>query len=118
MARYLPVSFDLVVWAMDGGATADDVGAAYELCQQGEHEDGARDPRIAAFHTELTSAYPDGNGAWAQLPHVASDHVEMHVADDATDEVLLEIERLAGVHRLLLWDPQGGTVYRPEAAAR
>jgi hypothetical protein len=112
------VSFDLVVWAMDGDASADDVGAAYELCQQGEHDNGGRDPRIAAFHEELTSAYPVRNKAWTNAPHVASDHVEMKVADDAADEVLLEIERLAGVHRLLLLDPQGGTVYRPEAAAR
>jgi hypothetical protein len=134
MARYVSVSFpahaqdprtrtfDLVVWALDADATAEDVGAAYELCRQGEHVDGAPDPRIAAFYAALTSAYPDTNGPtdtpWAVWPlHVAPDHVEMNLADDAADEVLLEIERLAAAHGLLLLDPQGGTVYPPKVDA-
>ena len=62
MARYVPVSFDLVVWALDADATAEDVGAAYELCRQGEHVDGGPDPRIAAFYAAITSAYPDRTG--------------------------------------------------------
>jgi hypothetical protein len=123
------VSFDLVVWAMEADASPDDVGAAYDLCRQGEHVDGDRDPRVAAFHRELTSAYPDGsdgsNGPggssyspWAVRPlHVASDHVELNLADDAADEVLLAIERLAAAHGLFLLDPQGDTVYPPRAAA-
>jgi hypothetical protein len=123
MARYSPVSFDLVVWAMDAGATADDVGAAYELCRQGEHVDGDRDPRVAAFHRELTSVWSDADGPgyspWAVRPlHVAGDHVELNLTDDAADEVLLEIERLAGEHGLFLLDPQGDTVYPPRATAR
>ena len=111
------MSFDLVVWAMDAQASADDVGAAYDLCRQGEHDTAERDPRIAAFHAELASAYPERDGAWANPPHVATDHVEMNLTDDADDKVLLEIERLAGAHDLLLLDPQGGTVYRPATAA-
>ena len=136
MARYVPVSFpahhapdrnkptfDLVVWALDADATAEDVGAAFELCRQGEHVDGGPDPRIAAFYAALTSVYPDTNGPtdtpWAVWPlHLAPDHVEMNLADDADDGVLLEIERLAGAHGLLLLDPQRATVYPPKAEVR
>jgi hypothetical protein len=42
----------------------------------------------------------------------------MNLADDADDGVLLEIERLAGAHGLLLLDPQGATVYPPKAEVR
>ena len=133
MARYVPVtfpahhspdrserSFDLLVWALDADATADDVGAAYELCRQGEHEDGPPDPRIAGFHAALTSTHPHSDGTpWAVWPlHVAADHVEMNLADHADDQVLLDIERLAAEYGLLLLDPQGDTVYPPKVESR
>lgn len=109
------MSFDLLVWALDADATAEDVGAAYELCRQGEHDNAAPHPRIAAFHAALTSAHPHTDRTpWAAWPlHVAADHVEMNLTDDADDEVLLDIERLAAANGLLLLDPQGDTVYAP-----
>jgi len=116
------VSFDLVVWAMDSDASADDVGAAFELCQQGEHEAGEPHPRITGFYTGITAAYPDHGGPAAVVPHspwevtplhVATDHVEMKLSDVCADDVLLAVERLAAENGLLLFDPQGGTVYPP-----
>src|SRR5687768_9678144 len=59
MAISVPVSFDLVVWALDGGATAADVRAAHELCREGEHAEGEVDRRIGGFYAELTAHYPD-----------------------------------------------------------
>jgi hypothetical protein len=113
------VSFDLVVWAMDPDASAEDVGAAFELCRQGEHVDGAPHPRIADFYAAMTAVYPDGDqhgSPWAATPlHVATDHVEMRLDEDCPDEVLLTVEKLAGKHGLMLLDPQGGTVYPPGA---
>ncbi|GIF50928.1 hypothetical protein DFJ67_3736 [Asanoa ferruginea] len=115
----MPVSFDLVVWAMDPDASADDVGAAFELCRQGEHVDGAPHRKIAEFYAAMTAVYPDRdtNGSpWAVTPlHVATDHVEMKLDEECPDEVLLTVEELAGKHGLMLFDPQGGTVYPPGA---
>lgn len=118
------MSFDLVVWALDG-ATSADVQAAHELCRQGEHDDGQPDPRIAAFYAELTAYYPDQGSAvhsedspWASTPlHTGVDHLEMKLSHSCDDEVLLAIERLAGEHNLILLDPQEGSVYAPPVVA-
>ncbi|GAA1875524.1 hypothetical protein GCM10009687_49470 [Asanoa iriomotensis] len=104
---------------MEPGASADDVGAAFELCRQGEHVAGRPHPRIADFYAAITAAYPDrrtDGSPWAATPlHVATDHVEMKLDEDCPDEVLLAVEELAGKHGLMLFDPQGGTVYPPGA---
>ncbi len=117
MARCTPVSFDLVVWALDNGATAADVRAAHELCRQGEHVNGVPEPRITSFYRAVTAEYPDRASPaspWEVSPlHVATDHLEMNLTESCADEVLLAIERLAAEHRLLLFDPQDGSVYPP-----
>lgn len=110
--------------APDG--TADDVRAADELCRQGEHLQGDVDPRIAAFHHQLTARYPDRGPAaagpaspWAATPlHVAADHVRMCLDLRCPDAVLETIERLAGEHALMLLDVQDGSVYPPAVPAR
>ena len=76
-----------------------------------------------SFYTELTTRYPDRGAAahsrdspWAYTPlHVATDHLEMRLRETCSDEVLLTVERLAGEHGLLLFDPQDGSVYPPPA---
>jgi hypothetical protein len=113
------VSFDLVVWALRDGASSVDVRAAHERCRSGEHQAGAADPRIAAFHRALTASCPDPAAFPWQVrpPHVATDHVELNLDPSCDDEVLLAIERLAAEHGLHLFDPQHGAVYPPPLRA-
>jgi hypothetical protein len=122
MAISVPVSFDLVVWALDGDATPADVRAAHELCREGEHTEGDVDRRIRGFYGELTARYPDrlavADSPWTDAPlHVATDHVLMCLSDSCADAVLEAIERLAGEHNLMLLDLQDGTVYPPPSRA-
>jgi hypothetical protein len=119
----VPVSFDLVVWALDNGATPADVRAAHELCREGEHAEGEVDRRIRAFYGELTARYPDrmrvADSPWARAPlHVATDHITMCLTHSCADAVLETIERLAGENDLMLLDLQDGTVYPPPTRVR
>lgn len=120
MAPCTPVSFDLVVFTLDAGASPAEIRAAYGHCRQGRHVKGAPGPRIISFYRAITAYYPDrpaGAGSpWQVSPlHVAMDHVEMRLTESCADEVLLTIERLAAEHGLLLLDPQDGSVYPPPA---
>ncbi|MFI6760717.1 hypothetical protein ACIBF5_16450 [Micromonospora sp. NPDC050417] len=112
------MSFDLVVWALEHGASSAEVRAAHARCRQGQHARGAPQPRVAAFYRAVIARHPDGVAApaspWEVVPlHIAADHVEMRLSPSCDDEVLLLIERLAGEHGLLLFDPQDGSVYPP-----
>ncbi|MEV4630198.1 hypothetical protein AB0J90_28460 [Micromonospora sp. NPDC049523] len=112
------MSFDLVVWALEHGATSADVRAAHARCRQGQHVQGAPQPRLVMFHRALMAIYPDRVAApaspWEVVPlHLAADHIEMRLSPSCDDAVLLLIERLAGEHSLLLLDPQDGSVYPP-----
>jgi hypothetical protein len=119
--HHSPVSFDLVVWAMDTRATPDDVLAANRRCANGDHPQRAADPRVVAFYDALTVDYPDRGPAamaagspWAAAPlHAAADHIHMRLDENCPDAVLERIERLAGDFHLDLLDLQDGTVYRP-----
>ena len=119
MAPCTPVSFDLVVWALDNGASSADVRAAHQRCRQGDHVEGDAHPRISSFYRAVTADYPDRPGQdspWEVTPlHVATDHVEMKLDESCADQVLLDIERLAAEHGLTLLDPQDGSVYPPPA---
>jgi hypothetical protein len=117
------VSFDLVVWALDRGASSADVRAAQHRCRRGEHVNGHPEPRVTGFYLAVTAAYPDRSPApgspWAVTPlHLATDHVEMNLTESCADQVLLDIERLAGEYGLLLLDLQDGSVYPPPARVR
>ena len=112
------MSFDLVVWALEDRASSADVRAAHELCRQGEHIDAAPDPRLVLFYRAVVASYPDRAPApaspWEVAPlHRAADHIEMRLKESCADQVLLDIERLAAEHRLILFDPQDGSVYPP-----
>jgi hypothetical protein len=120
MASWTTVSFNLVVWALEHGASSEDVRAAHARCRQGQHVHGAPQPRVTTFYRAVTAHHPDRVTApaspWEVVPlHVAADHVEMRLSPNCDDEVLLLIERLAGEHGLLLLDPQDGSVYPPPA---
>ena len=124
--HHAPVSFDLVVWAMDNAALPDDVRAANARCARGEHPQRPADPRVVAFYDALTSNYPDrgpratlAGSPWASAPlHAAADHIQMRLEADCADVVLETIERLAGELNLDLLDLQDGTVYPPPVKVR
>ena len=124
--HHAPVSFDLVVWAMDNAALPDDVRAANARCARGEHPQRPADPRVVAFYDALTSNYPDrgpratlAGSPWASAPlHAAADHIQMRLEENCADAVLETIERLAGELNLDLLDLQDGTVYPPPVKAR
>jgi hypothetical protein len=124
--HHAPVSFDLVVWAMDKADMPDAVRAANARCARGEHPQRSADPRVVAFYDALTSTYPDRGpraGApgspWASAPlHAAADHIQMRLDESCPDEVLETIERLAGELNLDLLDLQDGTVYPPNVRSR
>ncbi|MEU5786996.1 hypothetical protein ABZ754_04605 [Micromonospora purpureochromogenes] len=112
------MSFDLSVWALPAGATSEDVRAAVRRCREGRHEDRHPDPRVVGFYRAITASYPDrhaGPGTpWEVTPlHAANDHIELNLVPTCEDQVLLDIERLAGQHDLMLFDAQDGSVYPP-----
>lgn len=112
------MSFDLSVWALTPGATPEDVRTAVRRCRAGQHTDRQPDPRVVGFYRAITAAYPERPGLadtpWAATPlHTASDHIELNLHPTCADQVLLDIERLAGEHRLMLFDVQDGSVYPP-----
>ncbi|MCI4064677.1 hypothetical protein MRQ36_19705 [Micromonospora sp. R77] len=111
------MSFDLSVWALPDGATPAEVRAAVQRCRQGWHSDRHPDPRVVAFYRAITASYPARpGGPWEVTPlHAAGDHVEMNLFPTCEDQVLLDIERLAGEHDLMLFDVQDGSVYPPPA---
>ncbi len=114
------MSFDLSVWALADGATPEDVRTAVRRCREGHHADRHPDPRVVGFYQAITAAYPDrpagADTPWAVVPlHAAGDHVELNLHVTCEDQVLLDIERLAGEHGLMLFDAQDGSVYPPPA---
>jgi hypothetical protein len=124
--HHAPVSFDLVVWAMDSTDKPDTVRAANARCARGEHPQRPADPRVVAFYDALTSDYPDRGpraaapgSPWSSAPlHAAADHIQMRLHEDCPDQVLETIERLAGELNLNLLDLQDGTVYPPPVRSR
>ncbi|RBI98955.1 hypothetical protein DRA43_24750 [Micromonospora provocatoris] len=117
------VSFDLSVWALPNGATPEQVRAAVQQCREGRHGEQHPDPRLVAFYRAITASYPDRPARpgtpWEVAPlHTAADHIEMNLYPTCPDQVLLDIERLAGEHDLMLFDAQDGSVYPPPARVR
>ena len=124
--HHAPVSFDLVVWAMDLADAPEAVRAANARCVRGEHPQRPADPRVVAFYDALTADYPDRGpqaktpgSPWATAPlHAAADHIQMRLDENCPDAVLERIERLAGELNLDLLDLQDGTVYPPPVRNR
>ncbi|MGC4805275.1 hypothetical protein [Micromonospora sp. DT233] len=117
------MSFDLSVWALPDGATPADVRAAVQRCRQGQHSERYPDRRVVGFYRAITASYPDrpaGPGTpWEVAPlHATADHIEMNLNPACEDQVLLDIERLAGEYDLMLFDYQDGSVYPPPTRVR
>ena len=84
-----------------GRGDARGLRTAVNGCRQGRRVDRYPDPRVVSFYRAITASYPDRhpgpNTPWAVAPlHAAHDHVELNLHPTCADQVLLDIERLAG----------------------
>ena len=74
---------------------------------------------VTKFHDELVAAYPidswaeDDTPTWAGRPHRSDRVVMLDYSWSAPGEFLDDIERLARVHELVLYDPQGPDLHLP-----
>jgi hypothetical protein len=111
----------LIIWK---APVVDDEEEAERLLAD-HHETGdvsAFEPSadVARFFDELLALYPplEEPGAlpatWAATPTRSDRIVSIDYGWSASDEFLDDIERLARKHRLLLYDPQGPTITRPD----
>ena len=74
---------------------------------------------VTTFYDEIVAAYPVDNWAedeiptWAGAPHRSDRVVVVDYSWSAPDVFLDDIQRLARVHELVLYDPQGPDVHLP-----
>jgi hypothetical protein len=114
MVHDLPMSFDLVVLAMQPGATLDDARRMAARCRSADpHPEGELDERIVAFYQDLQQRYPDhppypDDSPWSSAPLDAGiDHITAYTrygpsGAGAVDAIL----ELALRHGLVVYDPQ------------
>jgi hypothetical protein len=111
----------LIIWK---APVVDDEDEAKRLLAD-HHETGdvsAFEPSadVARFLDELLALYPPLEqpealpATWAATPTRSDRIVSIDYGWSASDEFLDDIERLARKHRLLLYDPQGPTITRPD----
>jgi hypothetical protein len=74
---------------------------------------------VARFYDEIVALYPidtwaeDETPTWAEAPHRSDRVVMLDYSWSAPSAFLDDIQRLAGVHELVLYDPQGPDVHLP-----
>ncbi|SNT51362.1 hypothetical protein SAMN05421812_1089 [Asanoa hainanensis] len=115
------MSFDLVVVAIDPNASDEQVRAMVRRCDSGSHVEGELDDRIVGFYESLRSHYPDfppydEDSPWMSTPlDVGIDHVSMQLSySQRSDPALSLIDELARRYGLMIYDPQGDEVTRPD----
>lgn len=116
----MPVSFDLVVLAVDPSATDVAVRAMAERCRSLHHPEGELDERIVEFYENLRVHYPDfppyaHDSPWMDMPlNVGIDHVSIHLSfSEGSTPAMQLIDQLARRYDLIIYDPQGDEVTRP-----
>lgn len=115
------MSFDLTVLAAGPGASDEDVRAQALRCGQLDHAEGDLDSRVVAFYEDLRAAFPDSGPAsasadapWASTPiDVGIDHASMCLRHGQAGDVVAVIIKLAALHELAIYDPQGDEVTYP-----
>jgi hypothetical protein len=120
--RLPKTSLDLTFLAMAPDASDDEIRVrALRFAAGRDRPAGDLDVRVAAFYEVLRDKYPDsGLGAgseetpWASSPLVVGiDHVTINLRHDRAGDVIDTILELAAIHRLVVLDPQDGTITRP-----
>jgi hypothetical protein len=90
-------------------------------------DDSAFEPNrsISEAAEELRQLYPDDDSSlveedcpWSDRGDQTDRLLVLTMRWSAADEVLFEIERLAGEHDLVLYDPQGPEIYLPRETVR
>ncbi|WP_328452296.1 MULTISPECIES: hypothetical protein [unclassified Amycolatopsis] len=114
------MSFDLAVWRES--TVAEEAALKYAALTSPEPVVIPVHPQAVAFHRELTARYPDladvpaaelGSCPWSSGLTVAGDGVVMSLSWSAPDTVVGYVQELAERYRMVLYDPQDGTVYPP-----
>ena len=114
------MSGTLIVWKTP---LVDDEKAAARLLEDyyANGDEAAFEPSgdVAKFYDEIVALYPTDRWAedeppiWAGAPHRSDRIVMLDYSWSAPDGLLDDIQRLAGVHELVLYDPQGPDVHLP-----
>ncbi|BCJ64866.1 hypothetical protein GCM10009779_61240 [Polymorphospora rubra] len=114
------MGFDLVVLAVDPGATDAEIRATADRCRGLHHPKGDPDERIVGFYEALRARYPDfpphdRDSPWMATPlDVGIDHVSMCLGfGERRDPALQLIDELAQRHELTIYDHQDDEVARP-----
>ena len=118
------MSGTLIVWK---GPIVEDEQAAARLLKDyfASSGDSAFEPSedVTTFYDEIVAAYPvdswaeDATPTWAGAPHRSDRVVMLEYSWSAPDAFLDEIQRLARIHELVLYDPQGPDVHLPNEPA-
>ncbi|GLY38702.1 hypothetical protein Amsp01_047260 [Amycolatopsis sp. NBRC 101858] len=121
------MSFDLAVWPEPAVITAEEAARKYAEFAAREPAAVPADPRALAFHRELTARYPSlrdlpveelENSPWNGDPVVLGEAVLITMSWSTADAAVLFVWELAERHMLVLFDPQGPTVYSPPMLRR
>jgi hypothetical protein len=114
------LSGTLIVWK---APLVEDEKAAARLLEDyyASGEEAAFEPSgdVATFYDEIVALYPvdrwaeDETPTWASAPHRSDRVVMLDYSWSAPDGFLDDIQRLAGAHELVLYDPQGPDVHLP-----
>lgn len=116
------MSFDLAVWFEDRPITALEAASRFLDWCEGDGEPGEPRPEVAAFLAELTARFPDltadnyASSPWSAPLTVGEDVVLASAVFPRAAEVCRAVLELAGRHRLVVFDPQSGTVLNPPPA--
>jgi hypothetical protein len=117
------LSYDLAVWYEPSGITAAQAARTYAQLVEGEFGTAANpaEPRIQAFHRELTARYPethslpaDEGSPWSVQLTVTNTAVLMAMVWSRVAEVDPYVRTLADQHGLVLFDPQRQAIHHPE----
>ncbi|MBL0888464.1 hypothetical protein [Myceligenerans indicum] len=123
------MSYDLAVFAIDGDdkAVRDRIDEIFEFLEDeaADEEDdlSCSDPRIAAFHAEITTTHPDDEGMdddkfeespWSSAPvEYGQDWMYLCMAYSRAEEMHALVARLAAKHGLIFYDIPDDKMHRP-----
>lgn len=123
------MSYDLAVFAVDGDGKAvrERIDAIFDSLEDGTEEEmddpSYSDPRIAAFHAEITTIHPDddemnddelGASPWSASPIAyGPDWIYLCMVYSRADEMHALVTRLAAKHGLTFYDIPEDEMHRP-----